>query len=79
MTGSRAAGWGRYPWEVGGGEWGFTTAGGAGPTADLKACDEAWCVEAWFRVGDDQIKVDRYGREFDFGAWRSLPLSPATD
>ena len=24
-------------------------------------------MEAWFRVGDDQIKVDRYGREFDFG------------
>ena len=28
---------------------------------------EAWTVEAWFRVGDNQTKVDRYGRDFDFG------------
>ena len=60
-------GWGRYPWEVGGGEWGFATPAESGPIIDLQQCTEAWCVEAWFRVGDDQIKVDRYGRTFDFG------------
>ena len=60
-------GWGRYPWECGGGEWGFATPGEAGEIADLRECTEAWCVEAWFRVGDNQIKFDRYGRTFDFG------------
>jgi hypothetical protein len=58
--------WGLYPWECGGGEWGFTTETEA-PVADLRTCTEAWCVEAWFRVGDNQIEIDRYGRQFDFG------------
>ena len=58
---------GRYPWEPGGGEWGYTTSGESGPVADLRQCTDAWCVEAWFRVGDDQIAIDRYGRVFDFG------------
>ena len=60
-------GWGQYPWECGGGEWGFATPAESGPILDLQECTEAWCVEAWFRVGDDQIQVDRYGRLFDFG------------
>ena len=60
-------GWGLYPWECGGGEWGFATPREAGEIADLRGCKEAWCVEAWFRVGDNQIKIDRYGRTFDFG------------
>ena len=58
--------WGLYPWECGGGEWGFTTETEA-PVADLRTCTESWCVEAWFRVGDNQIEIDRYGRQFDFG------------
>lgn len=53
--------------EVGGGEWGFATPAESGPIVDLQHCTEAWCVEAWFRVGDNQIKTDRYGRNFDFG------------
>lgn len=57
----------RYPWECGGGEWGFATAAESGPVVDLQQCNQAWTVEAWVRVGDDQIKTDHYGREFDFG------------
>jgi hypothetical protein len=34
-------GWGRYPWEVGGGEWGFVTEAEAGPIADLRVCTGA--------------------------------------
>ena len=57
------AGWGRYPYFIGGGEGGYV-----GPQhndkLDLRTSKTGWTVEAWVRPGGP---VDGYGRKFDFG------------